>query len=70
MSKNLGLQQLPEPQTLPLFQKLYLIKSTDINDCSPNRCLNEGTCIDGVNSYSCSCVKGFNGTNCENGKFM
>ena len=48
---------------------MYFITSTDINDCSPNPCLNEGNCTDGVNSHNCSCVEGYNGTNCENGLF-
>ena len=48
---------------------ISFINSTDIDDCSPNPCQNRGTCIDEVNSHSCSCVKGFGGTNCENGQF-
>ena len=38
---------------------------TDIDDCSPNPCKNQGTCIDKVNSYSCSCVAKFTGENCH-----
>ena len=50
------------------FHRLKIYKSTDINDCSPNPCQNGGNCTDGVNFYSCSCAKGFNGSNCENGQ--
>lgn len=39
---------------------------TDINDCQPDPCENNGTCTDLVNDYQCDCVAGFNGTNCEN----
>ncbi|MBN2693900.1 lamin tail domain-containing protein, partial [bacterium] len=30
-----------------------------------NPCLNGGSCVDGVNSYSCNCLAGYEGTNCE-----
>ncbi|XP_060601390.1 sushi, nidogen and EGF-like domain-containing protein 1 [Ruditapes philippinarum] len=38
---------------------------TNIDDCDPNPCLNGGTCIDGVNNYTCTCVDGWSGRNCE-----
>lgn len=38
----------------------------DINDCSSNPC-QHGICYDKVNSYTCSCLVGFTGTNCETG---
>ena len=28
----------------------------DIDDCSPDPCLNGGACRDGVNSYTCTCA--------------
>ncbi|XP_038064211.1 fibrillin-1-like isoform X3 [Patiria miniata] len=38
----------------------------DGDDCAPvNPCSNSGTCIDGVNTYSCSCLPGFAGTLCQ-----
>ena len=42
----------------------------DINDCYPSPCKNKGTCIDGVNSYTCACVPGFEGKNCTIGKLL
>lgn len=57
------------------FYKFYsylsnkiLLAHTDINDCMPDICQNNGTCKDLVNDYKCNCVLGFNGTNCENSK--
>lgn len=41
---------------------------TDIDDCLPNPCQNNGTCTDFVNEFQCTCVAGFNGTNCESSK--
>ena len=29
--------------------------------------MNGGTCTDGVNSYSCDCVSGYSGEDCEIG---
>lgn len=52
---------------LCFHNKLSLLY-TDINDCQPDPCENNGTCIDLVNDYQCDCVAGFNGINCENSK--
>ena len=43
----------------------------DIDECSSFPCMNEGTCIDAVNSYTCACVDGmpiYTGTQCEIGE--
>ncbi|XP_076447761.1 uncharacterized protein LOC143284711 [Babylonia areolata] len=40
-------------------------KCDDIDECHSNPCRNGGTCRDGVNSYTCDCLPGFNGTHCE-----
>ena len=45
-----------------------LLISLDIDDCLSQPCQNNGTCQDRVNDYTCDCVVGFNGTNCENSK--
>ena len=36
----------------------------NIDDCDPNPCINNGTCTDGVDSFTCNCVNGFTGVNC------
>lgn len=50
------------------YSKMFLIH-TDIDDCLPYPCQNNGTCTDLVNDYHCDCVAGFNGRNCENSKY-
>ncbi|CAH3196942.1 unnamed protein product, partial [Porites evermanni] len=42
------------------------IALSNTNDCYPNPCLNNGTCTDGLNNYTCTCVPGFVGKNCSN----
>ena len=37
----------------------------DDNECLSQPCRNGGSCIDGVNSYTCQCALGYTGTNCE-----
>lgn len=38
---------------------------SDIDDCQPNPCKNNGVCVDGINSYTCDCTHGFIGDNCS-----
>ena len=40
---------------------------TDIDDCVNNTCVNGGSCVDGVNSYSCNCSAGYSGDRCQTG---
>uniref|UniRef100_A0A8C3R0R3 Sushi, von Willebrand factor type A, EGF and pentraxin domain-containing protein 1 n=1 Tax=Cyanoderma ruficeps TaxID=181631 RepID=A0A8C3R0R3_9PASS len=42
-----------------------LLCEEDVNECSSSPCLNGAHCVDGKNSYSCTCAKGFTGLNCE-----
>ena len=44
---------------------VYYICLANIDDCASNPCQNDATCIDGINSYRCSCRGGFLGTHCE-----
>ena len=40
---------------------------TEINECESSPCQHNGTCIDEINRYSCTCVPGYTGVNCETG---
>ena len=41
---------------------------TDIDDCVNHTCANGGSCLDGLNSYTCNCTVGFTGGHCDNSK--
>ena len=47
------------PFALPLF--------LDVDECAVNPCKNGATCNDGMNSFNCSCVPGYEGQTCETG---
>ena len=49
---------------------LHLSISSDTDDCHPSPCENNGTCVDGVNNYTCTCVPGFEGKNCTISKLF
>uniref|UniRef100_A0A663MQG8 Fibulin 7 n=1 Tax=Athene cunicularia TaxID=194338 RepID=A0A663MQG8_ATHCN len=36
-----------------------------IDDCSSNPCANSGTCVDGNQSYTCLCPRGWSGPSCQ-----
>ena len=41
---------------------------TDADDCINIECKNGATCLDGVGTFNCKCVQGYEGTYCEKGK--
>ena len=43
------------------------ISILDVDDCANNPCNNSATCTDGINSYSCTCLAGYTGTDCQTG---
>lgn len=40
-----------------------------VNACSNNPCLNGGACQVNGASFTCSCLSGFSGNNCQTGFF-
>lgn len=42
----------------------------DIDDCVNHTCANGGSCVDGINSYSCNCHLGYTGDHCKTGKLL
>eukprot|EP00058_Branchiostoma_floridae_P006280 XP_002591768.1 hypothetical protein BRAFLDRAFT_83542 [Branchiostoma floridae] len=45
--------------------RIEFLGCDDTDDCQSNPCKNGGTCVDGLNSYSCNCTNGFSGDTCE-----
>jgi cysteine-rich repeat protein/probable HAF family extracellular repeat protein len=38
---------------------------TNVNDCASTPCQNGGSCVDGVNAYTCTCTNRYTGAKCE-----
>ena len=43
---------------------------SETNECLSSPCQNGGTCSHGVDVYTCACVDGYSGTNCQNGQHL
>ena len=43
----------------------YLVNFLDIDECASLPCENGGSCIDGVDIFTCECVDGYTGNQCE-----
>eukprot|EP00058_Branchiostoma_floridae_P000954 XP_002586442.1 hypothetical protein BRAFLDRAFT_247271 [Branchiostoma floridae] len=41
----------------------------DVDNCTPGACENGGTCIDGIDTFSCLCPPGFKGEQCQTCEF-
>src|SRR5690606_17622194 len=39
--------------------------STEVDECKYGRCQNGSSCTDGVDSYTCGCLAGYDGDDCE-----
>ena len=37
----------------------------EIDNCAGKPCRNGGSCIDGVNDYTCNCAAGYTGKDCD-----
>ena len=48
-----------------LFHCLFLHFSPDVDDCQSQPCVNNATCHDGTNTFSCQCPPGWNGKFCH-----
>lgn len=57
---------VPQPMCL-IIRTLCLTNVLDINECASVPCVHGATCVDTVNAYTCNCVAGYTGTNCQTG---
>ena len=52
--------------SLQLFLRVFLC--LDINECDSNPCMQNGTCVDQLASFLCTCPAGIIGALCDEGK--
>jgi len=41
----------------------------DVDECAHSPCLNDGTCVDNFNTYTCKCAPGYMGDRCQTKKW-
>ena len=51
----------------PLICDFIHCSITDIDECASQPCMNNATCAEYIGFYNCSCLPGYNETNCETG---
>ena len=39
-----------------------------VDECASTPCVNGGSCVDGINQYTCTCASGWEGILCDVGK--
>ncbi|CAH1798747.1 unnamed protein product [Owenia fusiformis] len=57
--------ELYNEHSSPILAGGWSLMIANINDCASNPCLNSGTCTDGDNSYTCTCISGYEGLYCD-----
>lgn len=45
------------------YQRMYSF--SDIDDCNGATCFHNGSCVDGVNMFTCDCLPGYSGVDCR-----
>ncbi|XP_033634228.1 fibropellin-1-like [Asterias rubens] len=61
-------EQLGECKKNPYYMMANCHMSCGVcidDECSSSPCQNDATCVDGIDSYTCTCAAGFEGINCE-----
>ena len=43
---------------------------TELDQCTPNPCLNEAICLNQVDGYHCLCAPNWDGVHCEAGELL
>ena len=61
--------------TSKIVLQIYLVISkclygyADIDECASSPCQHDATCHNELDSYTCSCLPGYTGSNCETGEY-
>ena len=55
-------------RTIVINQDKIALNFPDIDECISQPCQSNGTCVDEIDDYTCECVDGFRGKNCEESK--
>ncbi|KAL4636287.1 hypothetical protein GN956_G13826 [Arapaima gigas] len=57
-----------EEKTWLLLLTVFMCLCSDGDACEAKPCINRGVCKDGLQGYTCFCLPGFQGHNCEIGR--
>ncbi|XP_034970813.1 coagulation factor X [Zootoca vivipara] len=60
-SKEEAREAFEDQEKTEEFWNVYV----DGDQCASNPCHDRGTCKDGINKYTCTCLDGYDGTNCD-----
>ena len=52
-----------------LLRIYMLLIFSEVDECASEPCFNGGLCVDAVNEYQCDCLDGYDGINCQTGKW-
>ena len=58
------------PSPILNHNKTVISPLSTSDDCASEPCQNGAACVDGVTSYSCQCLPGFSGTNCQDPSYF
>ena len=47
----------------------FMVSSSDVDECLSSPCENGGSCANLMARYTCSCIAGWSGTNCQAGMY-
>ena len=50
--------------------KDLIVTVIEFSHCSSQPCLNGGTCTDGPDNYTCTCLEGYIQPNCMRGNYI
>ena len=47
------------------YMRMISFIHLDIDDCAGKLCNGKGQCKDGINDYTCNCINGYTGKDCQ-----